>query len=589
MVKVSLGAMMLSVIAISMPTAIKADQARAEPTRSSIEWLLDDLGAVFEKAVEIGTETLTRNSESIPAVEQSMPALTVKSSTPSEPVASGAAPVAPPQTPTAQTKNPFVAIFDAIAAFFAENPPSLVVENESMPSPTPPKVKAQPEPVIASPARIVDNRETLETNAPRDPVSWLLADIGALFKNSIEVTAADVSEAPSSPYQGPHADAHSFAVVPTRIIETAKTSIQAPMLTLAPWQQPVGRDMFDPEVALFDVEGNAAPVPTARPLQAVESATLAAPALQIRKRPDARPGERNHAGLGHNHKAVSPDPDAPNLIGDIFARMFGPDGPGDDNVDAMVEAGQTTEPLANKISERIVAEERLDLSYTAPDAEIANLAPGTDDTPDATIERLRETVLGNIDLYVGKDTVIGTPYDGKKFGPEDCIERPLHGSIFCLTTLHWPAKIVEKFAVDTAFTLPGEALIRFENGTISRVYAIFDSQNFADVVKHMQRNFGAPSEREIVWMPVMEAPKLPNTTFRWKALSADRKDTMILEVRNYDDLRRSFADMEHGMIRLYRDGSRPIFKHISTMDLMLMQRKRIARAPVAVNTPPAQQ
>ena len=41
----------------------------------------------------------------------------------------------------------------------------------------------------------------------------------------------------------------------------------------------------------------------------------------------------------------------------------------------------------------------------------------------------------------------------------------------------------------------------------------------------------------------MESPRLPNTTFRWKALSADRKDTMVLEVRNYDDLRRSFADM----------------------------------------------
>ena len=195
---------------------------------------------------------------------------------------------------------------------------------------------------------------------------------------------------------------------------------------------------------------------------------------------------------------------------------------------------------------------------------------------------------GEVAGRVGKDTVIGTPYDAKKFGPEDCIERALHGSIFCLANLHWPAEIVEKFAVDTAFTLPGEALIRFENGTISRVYAIFDSQSFADVVKHMQRNFGAPSEREIVWMPVMESPRLPNTTFRWKALSADRKDTMVLEVRNYDDLRRSFADMEHGLVRLYRDGSRPIFKHISTMDLMLMQRKRAAHAPIAANAPPQQ-
>ena len=586
MVKVSLGAVALSMIVIGTTPAIAAGTTPAEPTRSSIEWLLDDLGAIFEKAVTLGTESLTASPKSVPVVEQLMPAPSAKPSKSDEPVVVDVAPVESTQTATAQTENPFVAIFDAIAAFFAENPPSMVVENESAPAPAPPAVAAQPEPIVAPPARVVDNRDALETGTPRDPVSWLLADIGALFKNGAEVTSADTSKAPSSPYHGAHADAHSFAIVPTTIIKTAEASMQAPILTPAPWQQPVGRDMFDPQVALFDIEGNAAPAPATRPLHAVETATLAAPAPQIRKRPDSRPGERNHVGLGHNHKAVSPDPDEPNLIGDIFARMFGPDG---DDVDAMVNAEQTTEPLANKISHRIVAEERLDLSYTAPDADLANLAPGTDDAPDATIEQLRETALGNIDLYVGKDTVIGTPYDAKKFGPEDCIERPLHGSIFCLATLHWPADIVEQFAVDTAFTLPGEALIRFENGTISRVYAIFDSQNFADVVKHMQRNFGAPSEREIVWMPVMEAPRLPNTTFRWKALSADRKDTMILEVRNYDDLRRSFADMEHGLVRLYRDGSRPIFKHISTMDLMLMQRKRVARAPVAINAPPPQQ
>lgn len=669
MVRVSPGAIALSMIVISTPAALAADDARADSNRSSIEWLFDDLGAVFGKVVALGTMPKVSSPESVPAVEQSMPAPTVKPSTPSQPVVVDAAPAAPSQTPAAPTENPFAAIFDAIASFFAENPPNLVVENETTPVPAPAKVEAQPEPVITPPAHAVDNQEARETDTPRnsvswlledigklfkgdvtatvvsapsaasisasppaiapapiaeaprapdaalpmlednkssdvadtgthqDPISWLLADIGGLFKGGVEATpettttdAAATSSSStlastSTPYHGPNADAHSFAVIPTANIETAETAVQSPTLTTAPWQPPVGRNMFDPQVALFDVEGSAAPTPTVRPLHAVETATLVAPAPQIRKRPVARPGERNHAGLGHNHKAVSPDPDAPNLIGDIFARMFGPDG---DDVDAMVEAEQTAESLANKISDRIVAEERLDLGYSAPDADLGNLAPGTDDAHDATIERLRETTLGNIDLYVGKDTVIGTPYDAKKFGPEDCIERALHGSIFCLANLHWPAEIVEKFAVDTAFTLPGEALIRFENGTISRVYAIFDSQSFADVVKHMQRNFGAPSEREIVWMPVMESPRLPNTTFRWKALSADRKDTMVLEVRNYDDLRRSFADMEHGLVRLYRDGSRPIFKHISTMDLMLMQRKRAAHAPIAANAPPQQ-
>ena len=72
------------------------------------------------------------------------------------------------------------------------------------------------------------------------------------------------------------------------------------------------------------------------------------------------------------------------------------------------------------------------------------------------------------------------------------------------------------------------------------------------------------------------------------SITADRRDKIILEVRNYDDQRRSFADFDHGLVRLYRDGSLPIFKHLSTMDLMLLQRRRISHAP-AVQIPPTAQ
>ena len=186
----------------------------------------------------------------------------------------------------------------------------------------------------------------------------------------------------------------------------------------------------------------------------------------------------------------------------------------------------------------------------------------------------------NIDLYLGADTVIGRPYVPNVHQSGACIERSLQVSVFCVTDIEWPSEIASSFAQDTAFTLPGEGVIRYENGRISRVYTPFKANDFADVVKFMQRRFGPPLEREIVWMHMIEAPKMPNTTFRWRAVSADRKDSVVLEIRNFDDLRRSFADLNRGMVRLYRDGSRPIFKHLSTMDLMLIQRRRVSQAPV---------
>ena len=165
------------------------------------------------------------------------------------------------------------------------------------------------------------------------------------------------------------------------------------------------------------------------------------------------------------------------------------------------------------------------------------------------------------------------------FGANDCISQPVNGSVFCLVKFEWPAEAKTFFEADTAFTKPGEGIVRYENGAASRAYTVFNAVDFPGVVKHLQYRFGPPMEREVNWIHMLEAPKLPNTTFRWISIDASRRQKTILEVRNYDDLRRSFADFSHGMVRIYADGSRPIFKHLTTMDLMILQRRRIAQEP----------
>lgn len=331
----------------------------------------------------------------------------------------------------------------------------------------------------------------------------------------------------------------------------------------APWQVFPHVAVFTPETDIFDE--SKAPVPATQPAapMTVEVTEVSDAAPVIRKRALKNPATRNHLSLGRKEASQLPEEET-SFLNHLVETFIGEDAK---------SADQSSEVLANKIPDHLIPEEKLDLGYIAPDAKTENI-------PADELTTIGEGVLKNIDLYLGANTVIGHPYQPNTHASGACIERSLQVSIFCVTDIDWPSEIAQSFAQDTAFTLPGEGVVRYENGRISRVYTPFKAQDFADVVKFMQRRFGPPLEREIVWMHMIEAPKMPNTTFRWRAVSADRKNSVVLEVRNFDDLRRSFADLNRGMVRLYRDGSRPIFKHLSTMDLMLIQRRRITQAPV---------
>lgn len=331
----------------------------------------------------------------------------------------------------------------------------------------------------------------------------------------------------------------------------------------APWQVFPHVAVFTPESNIFDESKAPLAAPIAAQTPKVETVEMAQAEPTIRKRSIKNPVARNHLSLGRTKVAELSEED-PDFFDHLIETFIGEG----------TSAADQNEVLANKIPDRLVPEENLDLGYIAPDAT-------RDAGPSDELTTIGDSILKNIDLYLGADTVIGRPYVPNAHQSGTCIERSLQVSVFCVTNIEWPSAIASSFAQDTAFTLPGEGVVRYENGSISRVYAPFKANDFADVVKFMQRQFGPPLEREIVWMHMIEAPKMPNTTFRWRAVSADRKDSVVLEVRNFDDLRRSFADLNRGMVRLYRDGSRPIFKHLSTMDLMLIQRRRVSQAPTA--------
>ena len=57
----------------------------------------------------------------------------------------------------------------------------------------------------------------------------------------------------------------------------------------------------------------------------------------------------------------------------------------------------------------------------------------------------------------------------------------------------------------------------------------------------------------------------------WKRCALRKKtpSSSVLEVRKFDNVRRMVPDTNIGFIRLYREGSQPIFRTINESDLML--------------------
>lgn len=593
-------AIIVSGILVTTNVAWSVPHDEAPQERNAIEWLLSDIGSLFRNAVDAidqksasatstTTQTITDTDAELFAVTTVDPISSPKTSADLDQVAP-------------EPKQSIGGLFENLLAFFNKSaqPNTFatynsdddiagldLAESNIAAAPALPNVE---EPVktagIEAPAAnrgeidffaalndaaaAYKNDEGIEQANNKAPVlDGFFASLGNIFKGtSPGINAEEIAVARSTQ----ESDKTAQVIDSVKVVAQAQSATNATeqkqvadiaSFEPAPWQVFPHVAVFTPKTNIFDKSEAPLAAPIAAQTPKIETIEMAQVEPTIRKRSIKNPVARNHLSLGRTKVAELSEED-PDFFDHLIETFIGEG----------TSAADQNEVIANKIPDRLVPEENLDLGYIAPNAT-------RDAGPSDELTTIGDSVLKNIDLYLGADTVIGRSYVPNAHQSGTCIERSLQVSVFCVTNIEWPATIASSFAQDTAFTLPGEGVVRYENGRISRVYTPFKANDFADVVKFMQRQFGPPLEREIVWMHMIEAPKMPNTTFRWRAVSADRKDSVVLEVRNFDDLRRSFADLNRGMVRLYRDGSRPIFKHLSTMDLMLIQRRRVSQAPTA--------
>ena len=144
----------------------------------------------------------------------------------------------------------------------------------------------------------------------------------------------------------------------------------------------------------------------------------------------------------------------------------------------------------------------------------------------------------------------------------NCFSKGPNKSWYCIDNTDWPDAVKNQVEVDTWLYRNGRTIVQFDGDRATRMYTLFPSRNVKSVVSHFEAQFGPATEYRNASLPIIGGPPLNNPSWRWLSTSPDRKKTMILEVREFDDERRMISDRTfriHPSLRTGQHANLPVF------------------------------
>lgn len=187
--------------------------------------------------------------------------------------------------------------------------------------------------------------------------------------------------------------------------------------------------------------------------------------------------------------------------------------------------------------------------------------------------------LQGISMNLGANLHLDRTFEPAKQGPEGCIEKIDIGARFCLDPVVWPELLIGDFLNDKIVYRGNQAIVRYDGNQVTQAHILFPAERFIQVLEHIEKRYGPPTEQELLETLIPEQSPIINTVVRWRSVFKGDKKDLILEVRAHDDTRRTFPDHTHGFIWLYRSGAKPVFHQLSVVDLMVLRKRRIGRWP----------
>ena len=176
--------------------------------------------------------------------------------------------------------------------------------------------------------------------------------------------------------------------------------------------------------------------------------------------------------------------------------------------------------------------------------------------------------IPSVVLTVGESLTLGRTLSDAMNRAANCFQKGKNGGWYCLETADWPDEIRGRLEVSTWLYRKAWTIVHYRSGKAQRIFSVFPARNFNRVVRYLEAKFGPPAVETDQTIALIGAPPKLNINVMWNRKNPGGSRS-VLEVRKYDNVRRMVPDTKIGFIRLYREGTKPIFRIINESDLML--------------------
>ena len=229
----------------------------------------------------------------------------------------------------------------------------------------------------------------------------------------------------------------------------------------------------------------------------------------------------------------------------------------------------SNQALSTPLVDAAIAEaQRLNIDPAADTAFAVDIAVPVSDTVRIVEEK----------LILGFEGNLGRAMPFSDDPGQHCLRRLSGRTWICLESLGWPSVIADAFMARGVPEGRTKAIVRYDKEQATQFRVSFPAESFDRIRFHFEYLLGPPNDSPEVWVPLFAEPKRKNRVIRWVAEPVGDVPPAVLEMREIDDIRwMESPDTVNGVVRLYRDGAKPIFSMIMTADLRLIEVRRLGK------------
>jgi hypothetical protein len=190
--------------------------------------------------------------------------------------------------------------------------------------------------------------------------------------------------------------------------------------------------------------------------------------------------------------------------------------------------------------------------------------------------RLGQQLLSTTDpvseLLLGSRLRLGLALPGEAGGDaRKCIVKKHETVKVCVWDADWPADIEPIFRVRTVLYQGSKLLARYVDDRATRYFVYFPSAAYGRVTAYFERVYGPPQMALLRTAMTSTNETVDNPVVVWRKTDEATGTVSYLDVRKYDDIRRDFADTRLGAVRLYSDGTDPMFTGVTTGNFLVLR------------------